>query len=84
MAARKTEDRPQATVRTQEYAAGSGWEVGQTAPDDAFRALDDQAAPYGPVVRTHPGGHARLIVAKGATVTESAARELAAAETVED
>ncbi|MFJ5675032.1 hypothetical protein [Streptomyces sp. NPDC093097] len=84
MAARKTtDDRPQATVQTQQYAAGTGWEVGQAAPSDAFRALDDQAAPYGPVVHTHPGGHARLIVAKGATVTESAARELAA-ESAED
>ncbi|MEE4491611.1 hypothetical protein [Streptomyces sp. BE230] len=81
MAARK-EEPPQATVRPQEYAAGTGWEIGQTAPEDAYRALggDGHAAPVGPVLATHPGGHARLIVVKGAVVTEGARRELDAAE----
>lgn len=71
-----------AVVRTQEYAAGEGWEVGQTAPSDAFRALDENGtgAPTGPVVHSHPGGYARQIVAKGATVTEGVKRELDAAE----
>ena len=71
-----------AAVRTQEYAAGEGWEVGQTAPSDAFRALDENGtgAPTGPVVHTHPGGYARQIVAKGGTVTEGVKRELDAAE----
>lgn len=80
MAARM--EKPQATVRPQEYAAGTGWEIGQTAPEDAFRALggDGYAAPVGPVVSAHPGGFARLIVVKGAVVTEGARRELDAAE----
>jgi hypothetical protein len=71
-----------AVVRTQEYAAGEGWGVGQTAPSDAFRALDAAGTgePTGPVVHTHPGGYARQIVAKGQVVTEGVKRELDAAE----
>lgn len=74
---------PAATVRTQEYSAGIGWDVGQTAPDDAFRALDADGhnVPVGPVVHTHPGGYARQIVAKGALITDGVRRELDAAET---
>ncbi|MFD6294523.1 hypothetical protein ACFWFU_06930 [Streptomyces sp. NPDC060235] len=76
---------PAATVRTQEYAAGTGWQVGQTAPQDAFRALDtaDFATPTGPVVHTHPGGYARQIVAKDGLITEGVRRELDAAESDE-
>ncbi|MFE1264410.1 hypothetical protein ACFW5X_28270 [Streptomyces albogriseolus] len=71
-----------AAVRTQEYAGGEGWQVGQTAPSDAFRALDAAGTgePTGPVVHTHPGGYARQIVAKGQVVTEGVRRELDAAE----
>jgi hypothetical protein len=71
-----------AVVRTQEYSAGQGWEVGQTAPEDAFRALDaaGTGGPTGPVVYEHPGGYARQIVAKGGLVTEGVKRELDAAE----
>lgn len=71
-----------AVVRTQEYAAGDGWEVGQTAPSDAFRALDSAGTgePTGPVVYEHPGGYARQIVAKGQVVTDGVKRELDAAE----
>jgi hypothetical protein len=76
------EQQPAATVRTQQYDAGTGWEVGQKAPEDAFRALSDQGtgAVTGPVVSTHPGGYARLIVKKGALVTEGVKRELDAAK----
>ncbi|MEU3962918.1 hypothetical protein AB0F42_24450 [Streptomyces buecherae] len=86
MAARKPEQPdqtpPPATVRTQEYAAGVGWQVGQTAPSDAFRALDPSGtgAPVGPVVHEHPGGYARQIVVAGALVTEGVKRELDAAD----
>lgn len=88
MATRKssTDETPEqpnpAVVRTQEYAAGEGWQVGQTAPADAYRALDASGTgePTGPVVNEHPGGYARLIVAKGQTVTEGVRRELDAAE----
>lgn len=78
----ETEGAPAATVRTQEYAAGTGWQVGETAPADAFRALDtaDFATPVGPVVNEHPGGYARQIVAKGGTVTPGVRRELDEAE----
>ncbi|MBM7088121.1 hypothetical protein JTP67_06050 [Streptomyces sp. S12] len=90
MAARSKSPEPEQTpeqpnpavVRTQEYAGGEGWQVGQTAPQDAFRALDAAGTgePTGPVVHTHPGGYARQIVAKGQTVTEGVRRELDAAE----
>lgn len=82
MAARKPAgENPPETVRPQEYAAGEGWEVGKTAPSDAFRALDDKgfSVPVGPVVYEHPGGHARQIAAKGGLVTEGVKRELDAA-----
>lgn len=83
MAARRNAgDTPAEKVRPQEYAAGEGWDVGQTAPEDAYRALDESGsgAPVGPVVHSHPGGYARQIVAKGGLVTEGVARELAAAD----
>lgn len=80
MAARS--NKPEETVRPQEYSAGTGWEVGQTAPEDAFRALDVSGSgePTGPVVNTHPGGYARQIVTKGALVTAGVRRELDEAE----
>ncbi|PVE04669.1 hypothetical protein [Streptomyces scopuliridis] len=85
MATRKSDERPAATVRTQEYAAGTGWQVGQTAPEDAYRSLDGHGhnTPVGPVVHEHPGGHARQIVTKGAVVTDGVRRELDAAESDE-
>ncbi|MGI3198437.1 hypothetical protein ACRJ4B_16105 [Streptomyces sp. GTA36] len=79
----QTPDQPNpAAIRTQEYDAGTGWEVGQTAPEDAYRALDAAGTgqPTGPVVHAHPGGYARQIVAKGALITEGVKRELDAAE----
>lgn len=77
---------PAATIRTQEYSAGTGWEVGQTAPEDAFRALDVSGSgePTGPVVNKHPGGYARQIVTKGALITEGVRRELDGAEADEN
>ncbi|MFI8865339.1 hypothetical protein ACIGNW_00250 [Streptomyces sp. NPDC053707] len=86
MAARKeAETAPAAAVRPQEYAAGTGWDVGQQAPEDAFRALggEGMTSPTGPVVHKHPGGYARQIVAKGGLVTEGVKRELDAAESDE-
>lgn len=71
-----------AVIAPQQYAAGVGWDVGQTAPSDAFRALDGDGhgTPVGPVVYSHPGGFARQIVAKGGLVTEGVKRELDAAD----
>jgi hypothetical protein len=83
----KSTDEPQeqpnpAVVRTQEYAAGTGWDIGQTAPEAAYRQLggEGMTTPVGPVVNKHPGGHARLIVAKGGLVTAGVKRELDAAK----
>jgi hypothetical protein len=71
-----------AAVRTQEYAAGTGWDIGQTAPEDAFRALggEGMSTPVGPIVNKHPGGFARQVVAKGGLITEGVKRELNAAK----
>ncbi|MFI6639954.1 hypothetical protein [Streptomyces sp. NPDC050504] len=85
MAARKSTDpeqAPAATVRTQEYDGGTGWQVGQRAPQDAYRALDAAGTgeSTGPVVHQHPGGYARQIVAAGGLVTDGVRRELDAAE----
>ncbi|MFJ4918138.1 hypothetical protein [Streptomyces sp. NPDC088726] len=78
-------DKAPATVRPQEYDAGTGWDVGQLAPKDAFRALDGDgySTPVGPVVHEHPGGHARQIVVKGGLITAGVKRELDAAESDE-
>lgn len=88
MAARKStgadepDQAPAATIRTQQYDGGVGWEVGQRAPEDAFRKLaeDGSGGVTGPVVHTHPGGFARQIVAKGGLVTDGVKRELEAAK----
>lgn len=76
------ESMPASTIRTQQYDAGEGWEVGQRAPKDAFRALAENGSGgvTGPVVHTHPGGYARQIVVKGQVVTAGVRRELDAAE----
>lgn len=75
-----------AVMPTREYAAGEGWQIGQTAPADAFRALggEGMTTSVGPVVNSHPGGYARQIVVKGGLVTESVRRELDAAEAEQD
>ncbi|MFD4558972.1 hypothetical protein ACFWP5_32415 [Streptomyces sp. NPDC058469] len=87
MAARKTADAADeqpnaAVVSTREYAGGVGWDVGQAAPDDAYRALDSAGSgeQVGPVLHTHPGGFARQIVAKGGLITEGVKRELEAGD----
>lgn len=87
MAARKTADAADeqpnaAVVSTREYAGGTGWDVGQAAPDDAYRALDSAGSgeQVGPVLHEHPGGFARQIVAKGGLITEGVKRELEAGD----
>lgn len=93
MAARKTagaDETPEqpnaAVVSTRQYAGGQGWDVGQNAPDDAYRALDTAGTgePVGPVLHTHPGGYARQIVAKGGLITEGVKRELEAGDTADE
>lgn len=88
MAARKpaadaADEQPNAAVvSTREYAGGAGWDIGQAAPEDAYRALDSAGSgeQVGPVLHTHPGGHARQIVAKGGLITEGVKRELEAGD----
>ncbi|MEU6229980.1 hypothetical protein [Streptomyces sp. NPDC047042] len=71
-----------AVVSTREYSGGAGWDVGQSAPEDAFRALDSAGTgeQVGPVVHVHPGGYARQIVAKGGLITEGVKKELEAGD----
>ncbi|MFM9566122.1 hypothetical protein [Streptomyces turgidiscabies] len=71
-----------AVVAPRQYQGGSGWAVGQNAPEDAYRALggEDHATPVGPVVHTHPGGFARLIAARGGLITDGVKRELEAGD----
>lgn len=82
-AADKTTDtaaaQPSATVAPQQYS-GTGWQVGDTAPSDAYRALDDTGAPTGPVVSTHPGDRAVQIVAEGGQITDGVRQQLDAAQ----
>ncbi|NUR66132.1 MAG: hypothetical protein HOQ47_10255 [Streptomyces sp.] len=82
----ETEQPSPAVVAPRQYSGGTGWEVGQAAPDDAFRALDSAGTgePTGPVVHTHPGGYARQIVAKGGLITEGVKKELDAADQSDD
>jgi hypothetical protein len=85
MATRKPEESTeQAAVRPRQYAAGTGWDVGQSAPSDAYRSLDDASAPVGPVVYDHPGGRAVQIVVAGGLITEGVARALTAADAPSD
>jgi hypothetical protein len=79
----ESEEQPNAAiVAPREYAGGPGWDIGQAAPEDAYRALggEDHATPVGPVVHQHPGGYARLIAAKGGMITEGVKRELEAGD----
>ena len=71
-----------AIVPPRQYAGGPGWDIGQTAPEDAYRALggEGHTTPIGPVVHEHPGGYARLIAAKGGMITEGVKRELEAGD----
>ncbi|MFJ8144682.1 hypothetical protein ACIQ6R_06355 [Streptomyces sp. NPDC096048] len=81
--ATETPEQPNpAVISTREYDAGEGWQVGQKAPADAYRALSDNGSGQvtGPVLDHHPGGYARQIITKGAVVTEGVRRELDAAE----
>jgi hypothetical protein len=82
-AADTSDEQPNAAVvSTREYAGGTGWDVGQSAPDDAYRALDSAGSgeQVGPVLHEHPGGYARQIVAKGGLITEGVKRELEAGD----
>jgi len=67
------------------FTAADGWKEGAPATADAFRALgEDNQTPDGPVVDTHPGRYARLIVAKGQTVTADILAELRSAPAPDD
>ncbi|WP_369183324.1 hypothetical protein [Streptomyces sp. Y1] len=64
------------TVRPQQYTSRVGWEIGDVAPADAYQRLDTTGLPYGPVVHTHPRGHAQQITTAGCTITAWARQAL--------
>ncbi|MGL5909812.1 MAG: hypothetical protein ACRCZP_07415 [Phycicoccus sp.] len=61
---------PAATVRTQQYDAGTGWEVGQRAPADRYVSVGPDGLPTGkPSETPEPGEYASQVVVKGDVVT---------------
>ncbi|KJK55641.1 hypothetical protein [Saccharothrix sp. ST-888] len=65
-----------ATVPTRRYTAPVGWRIGDIAPADAYRSLDETSTPYGPVYATNPGGHATQLATKGCPISAWARREM--------
>lgn len=60
---------PPAAVRQQEYAAGTGWELGQLAPEDRYVEVGPQGEDVGKPSKTAPAGkYARQVSIKGAPV----------------
>lgn len=81
----ETTEQPQApmqAVRPQQYSGGQGWELGQVAPEDRFRQIDDDGRFVGEAKSSARGGGRWVqVVTKGAPVTADVVRGLAPAET---
>jgi len=82
--AEETPEQPQApmqAVRPQQYSGGEGWELGQTAPEDRFRQLDDDGQFVGEAQsKVSGGGRWVQVVTKGSPITPDVVRGLAPAE----
>jgi hypothetical protein len=80
----ETPDQPQApmqAVRPQQYSGGQGWELGQTAPEDRFRQIDDDGQFVGEAAsKVSGGGRWVQVVTKGSPITPDVKRGLAPAE----
>jgi len=75
------EQPPMQAVRPQEYSGGEGWELGQTAPEDRFRQIDDDGRFIGePQASARGGGRWVQVVTKGSPITSDVLRGLAPAE----
>jgi hypothetical protein len=78
---KSTDEQPQATVRPQQYSGGEGWELGQTAPEDRFRQIDDDGQFIGEATTsTKGGGRWVQVVTKGSPITRDVLRGLAQAD----
>jgi hypothetical protein len=68
-------------VQPQQYSGGTGWELGQTAPEDRFRRIDDDGQFVGEAEATVSGGGRWVqVVTKGSPITADVVRGLAPAE----
>jgi hypothetical protein len=75
------EQQPQQAVRPQQYSGGQGWQLGQVAPEDRFRQVDDDGAFIGEAKSSARGGGRWVqVVTKGAPITADVIRGLAPAE----
>lgn len=91
MAARSSkapDDQPQQpmqAVRPQQYSGGEGWELGQFAPEDRFRQIDDDGQFIGEAQSSAKGGGRWVqVVTKGSPITPDVLRGLAPAEEQSD
>lgn len=66
----------QSKIRPQEYIRGTGWQAGDRAPTNAYRATDTNGLPVGPVVYEPPPGRGVLLVTVGTQISEHTARLL--------
>lgn len=65
-----------AKVQPQQYAAGTGYDVGDIAPTTLYCGIGTDGAPVGPVSETQPGGHGMVVCAAGQPVGSDARRLL--------
>lgn len=66
-----------ATVAQQRYSEGEGWELGQRAPADRWRLLDQSGSLVGkPLTKAPAGKYAVQVAIKGQPVTNSVRAEL--------
>lgn len=66
-----------AEVRQAQYADGTGWGLGQGAPEDRFVEIDAQGNDVGkPSAKPPAGKYARQVAVKGAPVTADQRRAL--------
>jgi hypothetical protein len=76
---------PMQAVRPQQYSGGEGWELGQVAPEDRFRKIDDDGNFVGePASSVKGGGRWVQVVTKGSPITPDVLRGLAPAEEQSD
>ncbi|MFF9205138.1 hypothetical protein ACF1AE_25620 [Streptomyces sp. NPDC014986] len=75
------EQPPMQAVRPQQYSGGEGWELGQVAPEDRYRQIDDDGAFVGEAKSSASGGGRWVqVVTKGSPITPDVLRGLAPAE----
>lgn len=74
-----TAETPAVSVRQQEYSPGTGWSVGELAPEDRYIEVGPDGAPVKgakPSAEAPAGKYAQQIAVKGAPVTAAARVQL--------